>query len=85
MVEYNKVKVKWSDSQLNKQKTGVKNRQDLTLSMNIKIFNGNNLPHEFLLTTRQKAKLRNTFENNMSSAIRLSRAQISRIIQLVGF
>ena len=85
MVEYNKVNVKLSDSQLNKQKTGVKNRQDLTLSMNIKIFNGNNLPHEFLLTTRQKAKLRNTFENNMSSAIRLSRAQISRIIQLVGF
>ena len=32
--------------------------------MNIKMFNGNNLPHELLLTTRQKTKLANTFENN---------------------
>ena len=45
--------------------------------MNIKMFNGNDLPHELLLTTRQKTKLRNAFENNMS----LSKAQISEIIQ----
>ena len=55
----------------------VKNRQNLTLRMNIKMFNGNDLPHELLLTTRQKTKLRNAFENNMS----LSKAQISEIIQ----
>ena len=36
MVEYNKVNVKLSDSQLNKLKTAVKNRQGLTLRMNIK-------------------------------------------------
>ena len=52
MVEYNKVDVKLSDSQLNKLKTVVKNRQGLTLKINIKMFNGNNLPHELLLTTR---------------------------------
>ena len=55
----------------------VKNRQNLTLRMNIKMFNGNDLPHELLLTTRQQTKLRNAFENNMS----LSKAQISEIIQ----
>ena len=49
------------------------------------MFNGNNLPHELLLTTRQKIKLRNAFENNMSSVIRVSRGQMSKIIQLVGF
>ena len=52
MVEYNKVDVKLSDSQLNKLKTVVKNRQGLTLKINIKMFNRNNLPHELLLTTR---------------------------------
>ena len=85
MAEYNKVKVKLSDSQLNKLKTAVKNRQGLTLRMNIKLFNGNSLPHESLLTTKQKTNLRNAFENNMSTDIKLSRAQISKIIQSGGF
>ena len=53
--------------------------------MNIKMFNGYNLPHELLLTTRQKAKLRNVFENNMSTDIKLSKAQISKIISSGGF
>ena len=56
MVEYNKVNAKLSDSQLNKLKTAIKITQGLTLRMNIKMFNGNNLPHEMLLTTRQKRK-----------------------------
>ena len=47
--------------------------------------NGNNSPHELLLTTRQKAKLRNAFLNNMSTDIKLSRTQITRIIQSGGF
>ena len=38
------------------------------------MFNGNNLPHKLLLTTRQKTKLRNAFENNMSIDIKLSKA-----------
>ena len=84
MVEYNKVNVKLSDSQLNKLKSAVKNRQDLTLRMNITIFNGNNLPHELILTTRQNTKLRNAFENNMSTNIKLSKSQISKIIQSGG-
>ena len=43
--------------------------------------NGNNLPHELSLRTEQKTKLRNAFENNMSTDMMLSRAQISKIIQ----
>ena len=53
--------------------------------MNIKIFNGNNLPHELLLTTRRTTKLRNAFESNMSTDIKLSRAQLSKVIQFGGF
>ena len=38
---------------------------------------GNNLPHELLLTTRQKTKLQNWFENNLSTDIKLFKTQIS--------
>ena len=53
--------------------------------MNTRTFNENNLPHESLLTTRQTTKLRNSIENNMSTDIKLSKAQISKIIQSGGF
>ena len=41
------------------------------------MLNGNNLPHELLLIGRQKRKLRNAFENNISTDVMLSKAQIS--------
>ena len=49
------------------------------------MFNGNDLPHELLLTIRQKTKPRNAFNNNMSTDLKLSKAQISKIIQSGGF
>ena len=85
MVEYSKVNVKLSDTQLKKLKTAVKNKTGTTLRISLKMFNGNDLPHELLLTTRQKTKLRNAFNNNMSTDLKLSRAQISKIIQSGGF
>ena len=54
MVEYNKIDVKLSDTQLKKLKNAVKNQTGTTLRINLKMLNGNNLPHELLLTTRQK-------------------------------
>ena len=81
MVEYNKVNFRLSDLQLNKLKPVFKNQTRITLKTNINMFNGNNLPHELLLTTGQKTKLRNTFENNISADIKLSKAQISKIIE----
>ena len=53
--------------------------------MSSKIFNGNDLLHKLLLKTRQKTKIRNVFNNNMPTDIKLSRAQISKIIQSGGF
>ena len=84
MVEYNKVIVKLSNLQLNKLKTAVKNQTGITLRMNFKIFNGNNLPHESLLT-RQRTELRNAIKNNMATNIKLSKTHISKIIQSGGF
>ena len=66
-------------------KTAVKNKTGTTLRMSFKMFNGNNLPHELLLTTRQKTNGRNDFNNNMSTDLKLSEAQISKIIQSGGF
>ena len=53
--------------------------------MSLRMFNENDLPHELLLATRQKAKLRNAFNNNMSTNLKLYRAKISKIIQSGGF
>ena len=76
MVEYNKVNVELSDTQPKKLKTAVKNKTVTTLRINFKMFNGNNLPHELLLTKRQKTKRRNTFNNIMSTDLKLPKAQI---------
>ena len=54
MVEYTKVNVKLSDTQLKKLKDAVKDNTGTTLRINFKMLNGNDLPHELLLTTRQK-------------------------------
>ena len=54
MVEYSKVTVQLSDTQLKKLKTAVRDKTGATLRMSLKIFNRNDLPHELLLTTRQK-------------------------------
>ena len=85
MVEYSNVNVKLSDTQLKKLKASVKYKTGTTLRVSLKMFNGNILPHELLLTTRQKTKLRNAFNNNMSTDLKLSKAQISKIIQSGGF
>ena len=81
MVEYSKVNVKLSGNQLKKLKTAVKDKTRTTLRMSLKMFDGDDLPHEMLLTIRQKAKLRNSFNSNMSTDLKLSRAQISKINQ----
>ena len=49
------------------------------------MLDGNDLPDELLLKTRQKTKLRNVFNNNMATDLKLSKAQISKIIQSEGF
>ena len=85
MVKYSKANIKRSNSQLKKLNLTAKNPTGVPVSMNIKMFNGNNLLHELLLTTRLETNLRNAFENNMSTDIKLSKNQISKIIQSGGF
>ena len=53
--------------------------------MSLKMLDGNDLPHKLLLTTREKTKLRNAFNNYMTTDLKLSKAQLSKIIQSGGF
>ena len=54
MVECSKANVKVTDTQLKKLKNAVKNKTGTTMRMSLKMIDGNDLPHELLLTTRQK-------------------------------
>ena len=85
MVEYSKVNVKLTNTQLKKLKTAVRNKTGTTSRMTLKMLNGNYFSHELLLTRRQKTKLRNAFSNNMSTDLNLSKAQIFKIIKSGGF
>ena len=85
MVEYSKINCKLTNLQLNKLKKAVKSNEGLTLRLSTKNFNKDEVPHELLLTTRQNTKLRNALNNNSATDIKLSKAQIKKLIQLGGF
>ena len=44
-----------------------------------------NFPHKLLLTNRQVANVREAFANNSSTDIKLSKTQLSKMIQSGGF
>ena len=56
MVEYYKVNVNLSNSQLKKLKGAVSNNTGTTWRNNFKMFNGDNLPHKLLLTKNKNKK-----------------------------
>ena len=86
MVKYSKIKCKLTNVQLNKLKKAVKSKeQGATLRLGIKNLNKDELPHELLLITRQNTKLRNAINNNLATDIKLSNAQIKKLIQSGGF
>ena len=84
MVEYSEMNCKLTNVQLNKFKKVVKSNEGATLRLGIKNFNKDEHPHELLLTTRQNTKLRNAINNNSATDIKLSKAQIKKIIQSGG-
>ena len=55
------------------------------LRVNKKNFQDEELPHDFFVTTRQITKTKNVFANNMSTDIKHSKAQISKITDSGGF
>ena len=84
MVEYSKVDCKLTNVQLNNLKKAVKSNEGATLRLSNRNFNKDETPHELLLTTRHNAKLRNALNNNSATDIKLSKAQIKKLIQSGG-
>ena len=80
MANWEEARVKLKNSQLNKLKSTLKNKRVTTLRITKKSFQDKKLSHESFLTTRQKTKTRNAFANNMFTDIKLSKAQLPKII-----
>ena len=85
MVEYSKINCNLTNVQLNKLKKAVKSNEGASLRLGIKNLNKDELPHELLLTTRQNTKLCNAINNNLATDIKLTKAQIKKLIQSGGF
>ena len=89
MTQYNSLNVKPSNSQLNKLKSAIKNETDVVLRLSLNMIGNSddktNFPHELLLTNRQVANLCKAFAKHTSTDIKLSKAQLSKMIQSGGF
>ena len=89
MTQYNSLNVKLSISQLSKLKSSIKNENDVVLRLSSNMVgnsnDNNNFPHELLLTNRQVANIRKASAKNTSIDIKLSKTQLSKMIQSGGF
>ena len=87
MTQYNSLNVKLSNSQLNKFKSAIKNENEVVLRLSSNMIGDNetNFPHKLLLTNRQVSNLRKAFANHLSTDIKLSKTQLSKMIQSGGF
>ena len=87
MTQYNSINVKLSNLQLNKFKSAIKNETAVVLRLSSNMIGGNEnkFLHKLLLTNTQVSNLRKAFTNNSSANIKLSKTQLSKMIQSGGF
>ena len=89
MTQYDSLNVKLSNSQLSKLKSAIKNENDVVLRISSNMIGNSNddinFPHELLLTNRQVENIRKAFANHLSTDIKLSKTQLSKMIQSGGF
>ena len=83
MTQYNGLDVKLSNSQLNKLKSAIKNKTEVVLRLSSNMIGNNetNFPHELLLTDRKVSRLRKSFANHSLADVKLSKNQLSKMIQ----
>ena len=86
MTQYNSLNVKLSNLQLNKLKSAIKNETDLFLRPPLNMIGNSddetNFLHKLLLTNRLVTNLRKAFAHHTSTGIKLSKTQLSNMIQL---
>ena len=89
MTQYNRLNVKLSNSQLNKLKSPIKNETGVAIRLSSNIVGNSdgetNFPHKLLLTNRQVVNLYKGFAKKALTNIKLSKTQLSKMVQLGGF
>ena len=85
MTQYISLNVKLSNSQLSKLKSAIKNETDVVLRLSSNMVGNTNFPHELLLTNREVENIRKAFSNHLSTDTKLSKTQLSEMIQSGGF
>ena len=85
MTQYNSLNVKLSNSQLNKLNSAIKNEPEVVLRLPSNMIGDSNdetnFAHKLLLTDRHVSNIRKAFANHSSADIKLSKAQLSKMIQ----
>ena len=84
MANYQEVRAKPTNTQLKKKNSAEKNKTGKIRKLFKKDLEDEEFPNESFLTTRQMTKIRNVFAKNMSTDIKLSKSQISKIIESGG-
>ena len=89
MTQYNSLNVKLSNSQVDKLKSTIKNEPEAVLGLSANMIGNSNdetnFPHKLSLTNKQVANLSKAFANKSSIDIKLSKTQLSKMIQSGGF
>ena len=86
MTQHNTLNIKLSNSQLNRLKLGIKNGSEITSNLSSNVIGDSNyetkFPHKLLLTDKQVFLLQIDFANGLSANIKLSKTQLSKMLQL---
>ena len=89
MTQYNSLNVELSNSELNILKSAIKNEIYVVLRLSSNMIGNSDdetsFPHKLFLTSRQVANLFRAFASHISTDIKLSKAQLSKMIQSGGF
>ena len=89
MTQYNTIDIKSSNLQLDKFKWGIKSGAEVTLNLSSNVIGDSNdetiVSHKLLLTNREVSGICKIFPNNSSANIKLSKTQLSKMVQFGGF
>ena len=87
MTQNNSLSWKLSNSQHNELKWAIKDKTEVVLRLSSNMIGDDekNFPPKLLLANKQVANLRKAFANHSSTDIKLSKTQLSKMIQLGGF
>ena len=87
MTQNNSLNVKLSILQRTKLKSATKNKTEVVLRLSSNMIGDDetNFPHKLSVTNTQVVNLGKAFVNYLSTDIKLSKTQISRMIQSGGF